>query len=388
MNRQRPLKILHVVGSARSESGGPIEGIRQQGRYLVKIGHQIEVCSMDDPNQISSEEVGLPTHALGPKQFGFFCPKLSKWLDQHMDDFDAVIINGLWEHNGIAVHRQFKKRPVPYYVFTHGMLDPWFNKEYPLKKFKKKLFWPFQYPVLRDAVAVLFTSEEERLLARESFQPYNVNERVVPYGTSTPPSFTKDHANAFYKKLPSLRGKKFLMCIGRIHPKKGIDLLIKAYSEVYGNDADMSLVIAGPDQIGIQRQLKILADKLGVGDRILWPGMLTGDAKWGAFHLMEAFVLPSHQENFGIVVAESLACGKPVFISNKINIWREVENSGAGSVEQDTVEGAVRLLNSYKQLSASEYSELSVRAKACFDKNFEVSAMALGLIDNISPVVR
>jgi glycosyltransferase involved in cell wall biosynthesis len=112
---------------------------------------------------------------------------------------------------------------------------------------------------------------------------------------------------------------------------------------------------------------------------ISFPGMLSGDSKWGAFYNCEAFVLPSHQENFGIAVVEALACGKPVLISNQVNIWREIENAGAGFVEDDTIEGTEKLLNRWSTLSEDEKRSMGRKARALYLSNFAVKTAAENL---------
>jgi glycosyltransferase involved in cell wall biosynthesis len=111
--------------------------------------------------------------------------------------------------------------------------------------------------------------------------------------------------------------------------------------------------------------------------------MVTGDAKWGAFRMATAFILPSHQENFGISVAEALGCGTPVLISNKVNIWREVSEAGAGIVAPDTLEGTVELLEKLQALPAEELNRMGANALECFSKHFEASRMATGLLEVI-----
>src|SRR6185437_1538003 len=110
--------------------------------------------------------------------------------------------------------------------------------------------------------------------------------------------------------------------LGRIHPKKGTDILIASFAASLAKNPDWQLVIVGPDQIGWQKELQALAESLGVSNRITWTGALAGSLKWGAFSASELFVIPSHQENFGIVVAEAMSCNLPVVMSNKVNIWR------------------------------------------------------------------
>jgi glycosyltransferase involved in cell wall biosynthesis len=111
--------------------------------------------------------------------------------------------------------------------------------------------------------------------------------------------------------------------------------------------------------------------------------MLQGDMKWGAFYAAEVFCLSSHQENFGIVVAEALACGKPVLISNKVNIWREIEADKAGFVDADTVDGTVRNFERWLALSTPEYAAMSDRAVVTFKSRFHIDRAAQRLIEII-----
>src|SRR5262249_45316917 len=154
--------------------------------------------------------------------------------------------------------------------------------------------------VLRDADAVFFTSEEERLRAQNVFKGFSYSERVVRYGTAGPPGNMERHQAAFLEAFPELAGFRYLLFLSRIHPKKGCDLLIRAFAECAG-DTDLHLVMAGPDQVGWGQELRAIADSFGVANRVHWTGMLKGPLKWGGLRCAEATILPSHQENFGIV---------------------------------------------------------------------------------------
>jgi glycosyltransferase involved in cell wall biosynthesis len=133
-------------------------------------------------------------------------------------------------------------------------------------------------------------------------------------------------------------------------------------------------VLAGPDQIGWQKDLELLASNLGIADRITWAGMLKGKLKWGAYAASEIFVLPSHQENFGIVVAEALSCGLPVVISDKVNIWREIVSYWAGLVCDDTLDGTRSTLERWSELTAEEIAAARTRSLKCFDELFNFKA--------------
>jgi glycosyltransferase involved in cell wall biosynthesis len=277
-------------------------------------------------------------------------------------------VNGIWQYHSVATWRALRDLKIPYFVFTHGMLDPWFKSKYPMKHLKKILYWYCaEKKVLRDARAVLFTSEDERRLARMSFKPYDVTEEVVAYGTSSPP----DDAH---------RLKEILLFLSRIHEKKGCDLLIEAFANVAYLDPTLHLVIAGPDRSGLSVDLRNRAQCLGIEKRVSWPGMIRGDMKWGAFHASQAFILPSHQENFGIAVAEALACGKPVLISDKVNIWREIEARDAGFVASDTIDGTEKNIRRFFSLNETERDKMGTCARELFCSRFTVDAMALDLI--------
>ena len=376
------MKILQVVSSADLAYGGIIEGTRQTSEVLAQMGHHVEVASADDPACPWLRDFPFQVHALGPGKSAYqYASRMIPWVRENAARFDAVIVNGLWQHPGFAVRRALRGTRIPYFVYTHGMLDPWFKRTQPLKHLKKCLYWPWgDYRVLRDAKAVLFTCEEEKLLARQSFGLYRANEVVVSYGTAGPTGDAGAQKAAFLACHPELQGKRLLLFLSRIHPKKGCDLLIEAFAGVAATDPALHLVMAGPDQTGWAAELARRADALGVADRITWPGMLTGDVKWGAFRAAEAFVLPSHQENFGIAVAEALACGLPALISNRVNIWREVAQDQAGLVGEDTVEGTVRLLREWLALTPEEQGAMRQRALQCFSERFEIRHSAENLV--------
>jgi len=380
------MKILHILPSINPAGGGPMEGVRQYGMSANKSGNQIEVLTLDQPDAPFIAEYPLKVHALGPSVGGYrYNSRLKGWLRQHAGEYDAVVVNGLWQYHGLGAWRALHGSGVPYYVFTHGMLDPWFKRTYPLKHLKKWLYWPWaEYRLLRDARAVFFTCEEERRLAPQSFWLYKVNGVVVNYGTSEPPQNGPELREAFLTSYPHLRDKRLLLFLSRIQEKKGCDLLIEAFARVASSDSALHLVMAGPDQTGWVVELKAQAQRLGVADRISWPGMVKGDAKWGAFYAAEAFVLPSHQENFGIAVAEALGCGLPVLISNQVNIWQEIKADGAGLVEPDTAEGTTALLAEWLKLSPNARAAMAQQARRTFEARFHIDAMTRSLIDAIA----
>jgi glycosyltransferase involved in cell wall biosynthesis len=377
------MRLLHVIGSVDPAVGGPIEGIRQLAVAYKSMAIDAEVASLDDPASKHLHDFPLPVHPMGPTLLGHFAysSRLHSWLRENHAKYDCIIVNGLWQYHGYAVRRALRKTGKPYVVFTHGMLDPWFKHQYPLKHLKKWLYWPWgEYRVLRDAAAVLFTSREEMLLARESFWLYKVKPVVVGYGTLGPNVDVELAARAFLDEHPHLSGKRVAVFLGRIHPKKGCDLLIEAFARTLALDPAWHLLMVGPDQVSWQTQLLDQARRLKIADRVTWTGMLSGERKWGAIGCSEIFVLPSHQENFGIGVAEALACGVPVLISNKINIWREVQSESAGLVAPDTLEGTEALLKQWMDLSAEERLAMRDRTLGAFRRHFDIHTNSKSIV--------
>ena len=378
------MHILHIISSLSPAGGGPPEAVRQLVKAYLEVGAGIEVVCLDSPSAPFLAGIPCPVHALDQCYLGRFAlsPRLWRWLHQNAGRFDGIVMNGIWTFPGVAARHATRKAKRPYGIFVHGALDPWFNREYPLKHLKKFIYWPIQHAVLRDAHAVFFTAEAERDLALTSFRPSNWNSVVVPYGINDPEEAGWDAARqieAFHDKLPQLRGRRYLLFMARIHEKKGCDLLIRAFANVAASVADVDLVIAGPDQVGLRAKLERQAEKLKIGGRVHWPGLLGGDLKWGAIRACEAFVLPSHQENFGIAVVEALAVGRPVLISNQVNIWAEIEADKVGLIEADTDEGTERLLRRWFALPAADREAMVARARPSFIRRYAMNRAALAI---------
>ncbi len=379
------MKLLRVIHTISPESGGPIEGLKQSSKVMTELGVEVEIASLDRAESLAHEATALPwtVHALGPGKFGAYsyAPKLREWLNTQLTQFDAVIIHGNWQYHGLATANACIAQGVPYYIFPHGMLDPWFNKTYPLKKLKKQLYWRYEHRVLKHAKAVLFTCSEECRLARQSFAPYTVNEKVIGYGTNAPDQSEQSLLQQFSESPPTWGKRPFLLFMSRIQEKKGLDLLVEAYTDLRKSSAEMpDLVIAGPEQQpDYAQQIRNRFDQTGIH----WVGALSGAFKLQALSAAEALVLPSHQENFGIVVAEALSVATPVLISNKVNIWSEIQSGAAGLVEEDTLAGTHALLEQWLSMSVEERSAMAQAAKQVFQTNFDIRESTKRLVQTI-----
>jgi glycosyltransferase involved in cell wall biosynthesis len=374
------MRILFVIRTLNPAWGGPVEGLRNLTTQAMRRGYEVEVACSDEPASSWLSRWDLKAHALGSgslKRYGFNSA-LDAWLADNLSRFDAVVVHSVWMYFSYAVWKATRRTGTPYFLFIHGALDPWFRRAYPLKHIKKIVYWKlFEHKVLRDAERVLFTTEEEMMLAERAFLPWECRPAVTGYGIVRPtlpePFDRARHIQTLTEAHPALAGRNFFLFLARVQEKKGIDLLLKAFASSKEAFPGTALVIAGPGDEKTFDTLKRLASTLGIAGDVVWTGPLYGDDKWNAMRAAEVYVLTSHQENFGISVVEALACGVPVLVSDKVNIWREIRAANAGMVAPDDVAGATRLLTEWAATSLEAKAEMRLNAINCFARNFDIT---------------
>jgi glycosyltransferase involved in cell wall biosynthesis len=392
------VRVLEIIASVDPRDGGAIEGLVRQAEARRAFGMVTHIVCLDSPGDRWVGECPVPTFAVGSGRRGQpaspqnwlwthygYSSAFVPWLRSHIDNYDVAVVNGLWNYTAFGSRRVLPRSGVPYVVFAHGMLDPWARGS--AKHAMKQAMWSLcEGPLLANANAVLFTTEDEMIRARDTFWPYRVRERIVGYGTADIQGDYAQQIGGFRRSLPALADRPFLLFLGRIHPKKGCDLLVTAFSRIAAEYPELDLVIAGPDQVGWRKELETQARAAGIEGRIHWPGAVFGDVKWGALRACDAFVLPSHQENFGVAVAEALAAGKPVLITDKVNIWREITSDAAGLVATDDNAGVCHMLGRFVSLSESERKAMGNAARDCFLSRFEISIPARQLGQVLSEI--
>jgi glycosyltransferase involved in cell wall biosynthesis len=384
------MRILKTIHSLNPATGGVATAVDALSRAEIDLGHTVEVACFDDPNAPWLANRPYMVHAFLPPFFrGYgWCPALSRWLMRNAPRFDVLTVEGLWQHHGPATRAAAHAAGVPYVVYPHGMLDPWFKEAYPLKHLKKSIYWKlWGHQVLRDALAVAFTTEEEQRLAQDAFQPWKARSVLSPLGVKAPGGDAAARMLAWQDRMPALTGRKFLLFLGRIDPKKGADILLQAYASLYSSAQSKNahdspppaLVLAGPENnLAFAAHCRELMRQLGLRDNqdVFWTGLLDDQSKWAALEAADAMVLPSHQENFGYVVAEALAVGTPVLISERVNLWREVIADGAGVAAPDDLDGTRRLLAAHGAWTPADRARFSTAAHACFSARFQLEAAA------------
>ena len=266
----------------------------------------------------------FPVHA---PRFWETCLPLGRALRADAGKFDLMHLHSLYMYHDRAGAAAARRAGIPYIVRPHGTLDPYIFKR---RRTRKAIFeWWFQNRVLEQAAALHYTTEDEwRLAAPVSRNPHGF---VVPNGLDTDEFADLPEKGAFRAKHPEIGNRPIVLFLGRLNFKKGLDLLAPAFGQVLAAGHDAHLVIAGPDDDMAEKTRGWLA-AAGALDRTTFTGMITGDDKLAALVDASMFVLPSYSENFGIAVAEAMACSLPVVISDAVNIWPEVESAAAGLV--------------------------------------------------------
>lgn len=340
------MKILHVIPAVAPRYGGPSQAIIELCRALQNQGLDVEIGTTDSdgPGRLPVELGKRTLYEALP--FYFFrrdwseafkySSSLRHWVDQHVDQYDLVHIHGVFAHATYAAARACQRRGVPYLVRPFGTLEPWSMHQ---KRPRKLIAWHAGFRrVIQRAVAIHYTTDQERTLTENSLGLQNGI--VIPNGVDE--SLLQRHrSDQFRQELGLSESCPFLLTLSRIHPKKGIDLLLQAFVDLkaQGQLAAWRLVLAGDGDRNYVKQLQDLAQHTAAKTSVHWVGWLEGESKFAALAEASLFVLSSYQENFGIGVLEAMACGTPVLVSRQVGLAAQIEEAKAGWVVRLDADG-------------------------------------------------
>jgi glycosyltransferase involved in cell wall biosynthesis len=365
-------------------SGGPSEGIRNIIPELKKHGITNEVVCFNNPNESFIINSDFKIYALGNgKTKWSYNQEFSKWLELNYINYNIIIVHGLWLYQNYALNKFLKKleseskrNEIIVCCMPHGMLDPYFqkSKERKLKALRNRIYWELiESKFIKNINALIFTTKNEMQLAQTTFKNYHPKKCIMAgYGIKETGA-TKNTLNT----------NNYLLFLGRIDPKKGLDLLLKAYDFIIkeGKIKLPQLQVAGPiqDEGYYKLCLEIISKNPELKELVKWNNFVQGEEKIKLIDGCDAFILPSHQENFGISVVEALSLSKPVLISNKININETIKVEFCGFVEEDTLDGCIRLLNKYYSLNMNQKKKMAINSKNTFLKHYSIENYANNL---------
>jgi glycosyltransferase involved in cell wall biosynthesis len=267
-----------------------------------------------------------------PRAFGH-SSQGAEAIGEGVAEATVVNVHTLWHPFNTVARKACERFGRPYVLTPHGMLDPyslsvgWLCKRVYLALREQRN--------LQSAAGLIFTTPLEEKLGRESL-PTLGKAAIIPLGADRPPSKSRETLQAdFERRFPSAAGRRRILFVGRLHPKKGLEKILASMPEIVASEPQALLVIAGSGDTLYVTQLHKLAHHFGMSGHVLFTGHLDVEARWQAFAAGEIFVLPSYQENFAIAVAEAMHAGLPVVITANVNLWPFVESAGAGIVLHD-----------------------------------------------------
>ncbi len=309
------MRVIQVVPAITEEASGPSYSVVRLSEALIAQEQEATLAALDWGPMTSPPSFLQTFHlGLGPRRLGR-SPEMSRWLSEtaRIGAVDLIHNHGLWMLPNIYPGWVAKRYGVPLMVSPRGTLSEWAMQN---GSTIKRVFWPLvQKPVLVAVTCFHATAESEYAdIRRMSFrQPV----AVIPNGIDIPDLVLKP-----------LNESRTLLFLGRIHPKKGIDMLLRAWQAVMVRFPDWNLRIVGPDNGGYLAKMQVLAAQLRL-ERVVFTGVLYGEEKLRAYREASLFVLPTHSENFGMTVAEALAAGTPAIVTRGAP-WAGLEQQGAG----------------------------------------------------------
>ncbi len=307
-------------------------------RAQVELGNDVSIYTT---NQDGAGTLDVPTYRpvlregvdiryfpiQHPKRWGASFP-MAMALKKKIPGIDIVHIHTPYMFHTFITASLCDRFSIPYVLTPHGTLDPYIYNRHRLRKRIAELL--FQDRITRRASAIHFITEEEKALA----EPYihGAPGYVVPIGLSVEEYCGRPSKGILFTRFPELKGKKIILFLGRINFIKGLNIVARAFAAVARKREDVHLLIAGPDDDGYGEKVTGWLKEEGVFEMSTFTGMLLGEEKLEAFYGSSVFVLPSYSENFGIAVLEAMACGLPVIVSDKVNLWPEIIEAKAGEV--------------------------------------------------------
>ncbi|MHB1132140.1 MAG: glycosyltransferase [Chloroflexota bacterium] len=369
--------------------GGPVQSVSLLCEGLARKGVRVSVFTtnadgasvlnvpMDRPVDVEGVQVRYFRAVRTP--WGIDSLGLRRACATMLAGYDIVHMSAVWQPLGVPIARAARAVGVPYVCSLRGTVNPWaWNR----RTLKHKIYWQlFEKRTLREAAALHVTSETEREEALALGVGVGQPMHLVPNGIESARFACRlDLASQFRMRQGIPAGCRIMLHFGRLHPKKGIDLFLRAAHKSLRMPDEWVYVVVGPDDGCYRDTLRALARELGVADKVVFVDTLAGDDRLGAYSAADLFVLTSYAENFGMSVVEAMAASVPILISDQVALARDVTDSDAGVVTELN-EASIRAGLESLMHDASLRARLSHNALALVHRKFDIGVVAARMID-------
>lgn len=353
------MEVALLAAHMSDRSGGPSVSVPALARALANSGKATaSIIGIQDPSDKDGWKSWGPkayaAKSRGPSSFG--------WAPQMLDilervDPQVVDVQGLWMYPSVASVTWHRRKGRPYLITPRGMLEPWAVANARTKKRIASALFESRH--LKNAACLRATSDMEAQSIRQFGLRNPVS--VIPNTLELPAVVQTDDSD----KPPESRR---ILFVSRIHPKKGADILLRAWSRLQDKLPNWEVVIAGPDENGHQQELEALARDLQL-NRVSWRPRVGRDEKHALYRSADVFVLPTHSENFGLVIAEALANEVPV-ITTKNAPWSDLATHDLGWWIDNTPEDLARALLQSASLSDQDRKDMGRRGREFVQKTY------------------
>jgi glycosyltransferase involved in cell wall biosynthesis len=320
------MRILHVLPTLDPAAGGPPRIAMSLAAATARLGHAVSLLSYAGPAVGGGDGVSIETLPAPGRIERLTGRGARRALDRLVPAFDGVHLHDVWTAVSRAAMAAAVAARVPFVLLPNGMLDPWSLRQ---KAWKKRLVLAGGHRRLMDRAAFIHLGnvDEERGVRLAGLTAPAV---IIPNGID-PGEFDPPPApGAFHAARPELAGRPYVLFLGRLHFKKGLDHLSAAFAIIAAKYPDVQLVVAGPDD-GAAKPFRSAVAAAGLADRVHLTGPIFSTARYAALAGAAVFCLPSRQEGFSIAILEAMACGTPVVVSDACH-FPEVATAGAGEV--------------------------------------------------------
>ena len=363
---------IEVVSHTDPKYGGLSAAVPKLGRHIGSNGgFDISLAAFTAPN-----EHFAPT-GYAPEQLCYWPVSRKPWLQdkdlrnsfkEQIRYADGVHIHGIWEQSTAIAARTARALGVPYILSAHGMLEPWALRNKRLKKLIYAHLMERKNISRATCLHALTHAEADHFIRFGARSPI----AVIPNGVDIP---ALKSPSLFLSQFPSIKDKRIILFLGRLHPKKGLDLLLQAWAQISKLHSNTHLVLAGPNSEGTEAKLRKFVDEHGLQTTVLFTGMLREHLKWSALAAAECFVLPSYSEGLSVSVLEAMGMGLPVLITEPCNM-PEVARHGTGWQIQPEVHALTVALTEILSNSPSKNLEIGARGAALIQSRYTWDTVA------------